>query len=227
MARGASLPPPEQPTIRGITVRLASSSAGRLLAAGAVTAALLSASGGAAVAAPARQPVAASSVAGAGSYARLHTLADLAAQRLATADLVAAAKYGTDSPIDDPAREKQVLDDVARQARELGADPEATVRIFRDQIEANKVVQRELHRRWDADPSQAPVERPDLAEVRKEINRLNGELVRGIADSPSARSMPSCRGFVVLAGVRVRGERQLDVLHAVALGRALPSVCAD
>lgn len=162
------------------------------------------------------------------SYARLHSLVDLAAQRLATADLVAAAKYGTGSPVDDPAREKQVLDDVARQARDLGADPEVTVRFFRDQIEANKVVQRELHRRWDADPSQAPTpqERPDLAEVRKEINRVNGELVRGIAASFAARTAPSCRGLVVAAGVRVRGERQLDALHVVALGRALPSVCS-
>ncbi|MFG2501092.1 gamma subclass chorismate mutase AroQ [Streptomyces sp. NPDC048441] len=192
--------------------------------------ALLAGSGGVAAAAagPAQRSEVASSFDSAGSYTRLHSLADLAAQRLATADLVAAAKYGTDSPIDDPAREKQVLDDVARQARELGADPEATVRIFRDQIEANKVVQRELHRRWDADPSQAPgpEERPDLAEVRKEINRVNGELVRGIAGSPSARTSPSCRGLLTVAGVRVRGERQLDVLHTVALGRALPSVCS-
>ncbi|MGW5860824.1 chorismate mutase [Streptomyces sp. NPDC055239] len=198
------------------------SSAGRLLTTGAVAVALLAgAAAGAVAAAPA-------SVASAGPYARLHPLVDLAAQRLATADLVAAAKYGTESPIDDPAREQQVLDDVARQARELGADPEATVRIFRDQIEANKVVQRELHRRWDADPAQAPTpeERPDLAEVRKEINRVNGELVRGIADSPSARSAPSCRGLLAVAGLRVRHERQLDVVHTVALGRALPSVCA-
>jgi len=192
-----------------------------------MSAALLAGSGAAVAAAPAQGPAATSSFASAGPYARLHPLADLAAQRLATADLVAAAKYGTDSPIDDPAREKQVLDDVARQARELGADPEATVRIFRDQIEANKLVQRELHRRWDADPSQAPTpdERPDLAEVRKEINRVNGELVRGIAASPSARSAPACRGLVALAGVRVRSERQLDGLHTVALGRALWSVC--
>lgn len=199
------------------------SSAGRLFIAGAASVALLAGSGGIAVAAPAQRPAA---VAPDSAYARLHPLVDLAAQRLATADLVAAAKYGTGSPIDDPAREKQVLDDVAGQARDLGADPEATVRIFRDQIEANKVVQRELHRRWDADPSQVPAEKPDLGEVRKEISRVNGELVRGIADSPSARSMPSCRGLVTVAGVRVRGERQLDVLHAVALGRALPSVCS-
>ncbi|MEV2250345.1 gamma subclass chorismate mutase AroQ [Streptomyces sp. NPDC050147] len=217
------------PTFRGIAVRPASS-ARRLLAAGAVAAALLAGSGGgvADAASPAPQPAVSSSVPAGASYARLHWLADLAAQRLATADLVAAAKYGTDSPIDDPAREKQVLDDVARQARELGADPEATVRIFRDQIEANKMVQRELHRRWDADPSQAPTpeERPDLAEVRKEINRVNGELVRGIAASSAARTAPSCRGLVVAAGVRVRSERQLDELHAMALGRALRSVCA-
>lgn len=205
------------------------SSAGRLLTAGAVTAALLAGGGAAFAAAPVQQSAAtSSSVASAGAYARLHPLVDLAAQRLATADLVAAAKYGTGSPIDDPAREQQVLDDVARQARELGADPDATVRIFRDQIEANKIVQRELHRRWDADPAQAPGpgERPDLAEVRKEINRVNGELVRGIAASPGARTAPSCRGLVTVAGVRVRHERQLDGLHTVALERALRSVCS-
>ncbi|MFC8123957.1 gamma subclass chorismate mutase AroQ [Streptomyces sp. NPDC057302] len=206
--------------------------AGRLFTAGAVSVALLagsgSGSGGAVAAAPARPSAGASADASAGSYARLHTLADLAARRLATADLVAAAKYGTGSPIDDPAREKQVLDDVARQAREVGADPEATVRIFRDQIEANKVVQRELHRRWDAHPSQAPGpgERPDLGEVREEINRVNRLLVRGIAESPGARAAASCRGVLAVAGVRVRGERRLDVLHTVGLGRALASVCA-
>ncbi|MFK4066420.1 chorismate mutase [Streptomyces sp. NPDC029674] len=51
--------------------------------------------------------------------------------------LPAAAKYGTGSPIDDPARERQVLEAVAGQAEEIGADPEATVRVFRDQIEAH------------------------------------------------------------------------------------------
>lgn len=199
------------------------SSASRFLTAGALAAVLLGGAGsGVAVAVPER-PVAAA--APAGPYAQLRPLAALSAQRLATADLVAAAKYGTGAPIDDPIRERQVLDDVARQARELGADPEATVRVFRDQIEANKVVQRGLFRRWDADPAQAPVERPDLAEVRKEINRVNGELVRVIADSSSARTASSCGGLLTAAGVRVRHERGLDVLHSVALERALRSVC--
>ncbi|WP_211282477.1 chorismate mutase, partial [Streptomyces hygroscopicus] len=74
--------------------------------------------------------------------ASLRPLVELSAERALVADEVAAAKWGTDSPIDDPAREREVLDAVARQAEELGADPVATARIFRDQIEASKVVQR-------------------------------------------------------------------------------------
>lgn len=40
-------------------------------------------------------------------------LVDLAAQRVLVGDKVAAAKFGTDQPIDDPAREQQILDSVA------------------------------------------------------------------------------------------------------------------
>ncbi|MEU6991024.1 chorismate mutase [Streptomyces sp. NPDC046465] len=198
----------------------------RLLTAGALTAALL-AGGGTATAGPGQPAPATRATAPMGPYGQLRPLADLSAQRLATADLVAAAKYGTDSPIDDPAREREVLAAVAEQAAEAGADPAATVRIFRDQIEANKVVQRGLFRRWDADPSGAPTERPDLGEVRKEINRVNGELVRGIAASPGARTAPYCGGALTVAAVHVRHADRLDALHSVALGRALASVCAD
>ncbi|WP_310723854.1 chorismate mutase [Streptomyces sp. N2A] len=204
----------------------------RALIAGAAAALLFTGAGGA-VAAPAAPAAAAPSPAAPAAarahspYAALRTLAALSAERLATGDLVAAAKWGTGSPIDDPAREQQVLDAVAEQARQLGADPAATVRIFRDQIEANKIVQRGLHRRWDADPSQAPAERPDLGEVRKEINRINTELVRAIATSAPARSTPSCRPLLALAGAGVRHARHLDPLHTVALVRSLSSVCGE
>ncbi|MFE1774831.1 chorismate mutase [Streptomyces sp. NPDC059008] len=195
----------------------------RALVAGAAAAVLFAAAGGA-VAAPAAPP-AAPSAAAHSPYEQLRPLAALSAERLATGDLVAAAKWGTGAPIDDPVRERQVLDAVVAQARQLGADPVATERIFRDQIEANKVVQRGLHRLWDADPSSAPDERPDLGEVRKEINRINGELVRAVAASPDARSAPSCRPLLTVNAAHVRHERRLDALHTVALGRALRSVC--
>ncbi|QHC22367.1 chorismate mutase [Streptomyces sp. GS7] len=211
------------------------SSLRRTLLAG-VTAAALFAGAGGAVAAPCAAPGGGAPAATAGApaartapapYDRLRPLAALSEERLATADAVAAAKWGTDSPIDDPARERQVLDAVSQQARRLGADPETTVRIFRDQIEANKVVQRGLYRRWAADPSQAPTGRPDLARVRQEINRINGELVRAIAASPQARSAPGCVPWLAVAAVRVGHRRHLDVLHAVGLARSLRSVCGD
>ncbi|MBZ4014437.1 chorismate mutase [Streptomyces purpurogeneiscleroticus] len=160
-----------------------------------------------------------------GPYAALRPIAALSAERLATADLVAAAKWGTGSPIDDPVRERQVLDAVAQRARELGADPDRTVAVFRDQIEANKIVQRGLHRRWTADPDRAPTTRPDLNEVRKEINRINEGLVRAIADSAPARRSPSCIPVLAAASAHVVRDEHLDPLHTVALARAVRSVC--
>ncbi|MFJ8230606.1 gamma subclass chorismate mutase AroQ [Streptomyces sp. NPDC094448] len=159
------------------------------------------------------------------SYSQLLPLTTLSAERLATADLVAAAKWGTDSPIDDPAREQVVLESVRRLALEAGTDPKTTVAIFRDQIEANKLVQRGLHALWTEDPSKAPAERPDLTEVRKEINRINTELVRAVAGSERARAAWSCRGVLAVTAVHVRHEKQLDQLHTRALVRAVPSVC--
>ncbi|KAA6223257.1 chorismate mutase [Streptomyces albofaciens JCM 4342] len=186
----------------------------RLLTAGAAAAVLLTAA-----------PAAGAAPATPGVAHALRPLAGLSAQRLATADLVAAAKWGTGSPVDDPVRERQVLDAVARQAAELGTDPRRTARIFRDQIEANKMVQRGLHRRWTADPSQAPTRRPDLGRVREEINRVNGALVRAIAASGAARTSPRCLRSLVRDTAGVRQERDLDALHTVALVRSVRSVC--
>ncbi|MFE2493014.1 gamma subclass chorismate mutase AroQ [Streptomyces scopuliridis] len=156
-----------------------------------------------------------------GPYARLSPIAELSARRLATADLVAAAKWGTGGPVDDPVRERQVLDEVAREAGE----PAATVRIFRDQIEANKDVQRALHRRWDVRPSEAPSVRPDLAEVRAEINRVNHALVRAIARTAQDRGAPYCGGVLLASAVQAGGELRLDAPHMTALHRSLGSVC--
>ncbi|MGW8972952.1 chorismate mutase [Streptomyces platensis] len=207
-------------------MQLTTSIRSALIAGAAATALFTGATG--AVAAPAAPSAAATAPASATAhspYGRLRPLAVLSAERLATADLVAAAKWGTGGPVDDPAREQEVLRAVAEQARQLGADPEVTVRFFRDQIEANKIVQRGLHRAWDADPGRAPTERPDLGQVRKEINRINHELVQAVADSPQARSAPYCAPLLTVAAARVRHERHLDALHTSALARSLRSVC--
>ncbi|MEU5636728.1 chorismate mutase [Streptomyces rishiriensis] len=160
-----------------------------------------------------------------GPVLALRPVAELSAERLATADLVAAAKWGTTAPIDDPAREQQVLDAVAARATELGADPDEIRTVFRDQIEADKSVQRGLFRRWTDHPDQAPVTRPDLAVVRQEINRVTDALVEALAATATDRDAPACRPELALAALLVHHEDRLDALHTRALTRSLASVC--
>ncbi|MFF4909617.1 chorismate mutase [Streptomyces sp. NPDC001260] len=157
----------------------------------------------------------------------LRPVTALAADRLATADLVAAAKWGTDSPIDDPAREQQVLDTVATQAQRIGADPDEIRRVFRDQIEANKLVQRGLFAEWTAHPDRAPTTKPDLNVVRQTINRINTDLVRSLADTTADRTAPACRPELLMAAVEVHLERHQDLLHTAALARSLARICRN
>ncbi|MFF4283368.1 gamma subclass chorismate mutase AroQ [Streptomyces kronopolitis] len=154
----------------------------------------------------------------------LHRLAELSAQRLATADLVAAAKWGTNTPIDDPAREQQVIDTVRAQAAKVGADPRTIEMIFRDQMTANKIVQRGLYQSWERDPSKVPDERPDLAkDVRPVIDRIDSELVQAIAEY--SRPSHACDRPLSATTMQVRHEKRLDLLHYRALNRSLNSVC--
>ncbi|MEV0633452.1 chorismate mutase [Streptomyces sp. NPDC050619] len=176
---------------------------------------------GATPAAAAQSPAPAAAVA-----PGLAPLTDLFAERLLLGDQVAAAKYGTDKPIDDPAREKQVLDDVAARAVGLGLDPDAVTAVFRDQIEANKLVQRGMYQRWDAHPQERPTHRPDLTtEIRPALDRITTQLLTALQDTEALRARPSCAPRLTVAAARSAYGHQLDLLHLAGLGRALPSVC--
>ncbi|KUO02482.1 chorismate mutase [Streptomyces caeruleatus] len=157
----------------------------------------------------------------------LTPLTDLFAERLLIADKVAAAKYGTDKPIDDPVREQQILDDVAARATGLGLDPDAVQAVFRDQIEANKLVQRGLYARWDAHPAERPAERPDLVkEVRPVLDRITTELLDTLKETQRLRTSPSCGPLLYVAAAWSAYGHELDVLHLKGLQRAVPSVCS-
>ncbi|MET9558248.1 gamma subclass chorismate mutase AroQ [Streptomyces sp. NPDC006645] len=157
----------------------------------------------------------------------LTALTDLFAERLLVADKVAAAKYGTDRPIDDPARERDILDDVASRAVGLGLDPDAVVAVFGDQIEANKVFQRGLYARWDAHPDERPTHRPDLdKEVRPALDRITAQLLDTLAATEGVRSSPSCEVRLYGAAAWSAYGHELDVLHLTGMERALLSTCA-
>lgn len=153
-------------------------------------------------------------------------LVDLAAARIAIADTVAAAKWGTHGSIDDPAREQVVLDAAAQGAADRGIDPAITATVFRDQIEASKVVQYGLFSQWSAVPEDAPTETPDLAAIRPQLDAITGGLLDGLAATQDLRADGSCGAALRSARHDVERARTFDALHHRALGRALRSVCS-
>ena len=155
----------------------------------------------------------------------LHPLVRSASERVALSDDVASAKWATGKPIDDPEREQRVLDDAGRRAIGLGLDPAEVKRVFRDQIEASKLVQRGWHHHWTVHPEDQPQNPPDLGRTRPEIDRLNGEILAQLRGTEAVRTAPSCDGRVHGAYWRVRVEQHLDALHSTGLMRALPSMC--
>ncbi|RZT84281.1 chorismate mutase [Pseudonocardia sediminis] len=153
--------------------------------------------------------------------AGLTGLTHLAARRIALSDTVAAAKFGTPTPIEDPVREQQVVDAAGAAAARDGLDPAGTQAFFRDQIEASKVVQRGLFRLWADRADLRPRARPGLAAVRPELDRIGAEMVTQLRVTTPARTAESCPAELSSDAASVGS----DALHREALGVALRSVC--
>ncbi len=163
------------------------------------------------------------------SVGPLGELTDLAVERVQVADLVAAAKFGTTQPIDDPAREQQVLDTVRTKATALGLNPENAARFFRAQIEANKLVQRGLYARWTEHPEEVPQRRPDLGtEVRPILDRLTTEILAELKDTERLRKPTlKCEIHATIAERSAVVLHHLDRLHENALAEAMRTVCSE
>lgn len=160
----------------------------------------------------------------------LDPLVGLSAERLETAGTVAAAKWRTGAPIDDPAREEEVLDAAREEAARSATDPERAAEVVRDQIEAHKTVQHALHARWTALPAQAPAGEPDLSGVRPELDRITSGLVRELAATEHQRARADCPAHLARSADRDALGRGADgavpqALHTLALVRSLASVC--
>ncbi|WP_327111298.1 gamma subclass chorismate mutase AroQ [Nocardia sp. NBC_01730] len=158
-------------------------------------------------------------------------LVALVVERLDTADVVAAAKWaaanerGIEPTIDDPAREAEVYDAMARfgNSRDL---PENRVRqVFFGQIEANKTVQRGLMVRWRFDPAAAPSTPADLVSVRPIIDRVNIEILDELAAHRAELTAPDCAERLARSVFGVFAAGKSDALHQAALVRAAASLC--
>lgn len=191
----------------------------RLLAIGTATIATLTVALAGCGPAPAVVPPAAQPV-------PLESLVALVDERLATADTVAAAKWGTRGAVEDPPREQVVLDTATREAAPRGLAPHTVAAVFRDQIQASKVVQYGLFEDWTAEPDRAPRAPPDLAGVRPVLDGITPRLLDALASTAGVRRDPGCATQVVVASRRTADARALDALHRRALDRAVRSLCS-
>ena len=152
-------------------------------------------------------------------------LVDAAAQRLQTADPVAANKFRTGGSIEDPRREQQVIDTTTAEAAGRHIDPAYVGQVFRDQIDATVAVEYGLFSQWKLDPATAPASAPDLASSRNAIDALNRTMVNEIADRWPALHAPSCPADLASAVDGVVTARSLDPLYRRALDHATRSYC--
>ncbi len=141
----------------------------------------------------------------------LDRLVFLLAERLALSRQVAAAKWISGAPIDDPLRETAVLDEVARRAAELGVDREWAKAVFAAQFEAGKHLQRNLHGSWRNSGRGLVGPAPDLAhDVRPALDRLMPVLLQALRDAAPALKKPGAARRLLVAAEAFSAEEGLD-----------------
>ncbi|MCV7419537.1 chorismate mutase [Mycobacterium yunnanensis] len=155
----------------------------------------------------------------------LYALVDAAAQRLETAQPVAASKWTTGGSISDPARETQVIDSVTAAARERDVDADYVRRVFRDQIDATVGVEYAYFSGWKLDPASAPTTAPDLSNSRSAIDGYNRTMVNEIAAQRNSLHSPACTNDLEAARAAVVADRALDDLYQRGLTFATRSYC--
>ena len=154
-----------------------------------------------------------------------YRLVDTAAQRLGTADPVAASKWITGGPITDRQRADQVLHAVAADASARGIDPQYVRAVFADQIAATEGIEYTRLAQWKFDSTIAPTAAPDLADSRTQIDEYNRTLVEEIALQWDSLRGRDCGQNLSEAVAAVAKARKLDGLYRQALISATRSYC--
>jgi chorismate mutase len=119
-----------------------------------------------------------------GTTDKLRPLVETSARRLELAREVALSKWDTHTPVEDPAREAEVIHVAVKDGEWRGLDPAWVSHFFRAQIEANKVVQYSLLAQWQR-AGTAPVHRAiNLgAVIRPQLDQLEKKLLEGLANN--------------------------------------------
>jgi chorismate mutase len=157
---------------------------------------------------------------------KLEALVQTSARRLAMARQVALAKWDARSPVEDTAREADVLTAAVQAGQSRGLDRDSVFNFFTAQIEANKLVQYSLLASWHRAGS-APVHPAiNLTTVHARLDRLQEDLITELADTAALRSGTMCQTETAKAvGKNIAIHKSEDRLLVTALDRAMAATC--
>jgi len=148
----------------------------------------------------------------------LETLRGLIDRRLMLAPDVARYKWNHHAPIEDLARENELIARLGREATALGLPRAWTEDFFRAQIQASKTVQTELFEGWEVFKHDRFPDEVDLATVtRPELDRVTDGMLHALADDWTLLQDPHRRDDVAHALRPMQAEN----LSAKAVDQAL------
>jgi chorismate mutase len=156
----------------------------------------------------------------------LTELVDAAAQRLQTAEPVAAFKWNSHGAIEDPGRVQDELAKLSTDAAGERIDPTYVTRVFGDQINATEGIEYSRFADWKLNPSSAPAGSPDLSASRSTIDGLNQTMLTQIVAHWDLLHSPACAPQLDAARTAVIRAHQLESLYQHALSLATQSYCA-
>ncbi|MFY0730752.1 chorismate mutase [Pseudomonas sp. NFX15] len=143
-------------------------------------------------------------------------------QRLYLSELVALTKWDTGKPIQDSAREAQVIASARAQAAQRKLDPDEVTDLIAAQIEASKLVQYGRFAQWQAARKAPDTPRPDLnKEIRPKLDALQNQLLKQYAAFQPYRKDPNCPQWLATE----RSALIKDYLHGQAMIRATGELC--
>jgi len=138
--------------------------------------------------------------------AKVDRLLELISERLNIAPEVARIKWNTKAPIEDLAREKQIIDGVVARAGEYSLDSRVLEAFFTAQIEASKIIQNSLHAEWMARGQPPFAKVADLSkDIRPALDQLTPAMMQALAEAlpvlqrPGGRQLLEQRSEAILA----------------------------
>ena len=140
---------------------------------------------------------------------KIDGLLTLIDQRLDVAVKVAQTKWNSGAPINDPARERQILDNLTASLTTSDAQDKAFMRrFFQAQFDAGKIIQVALHAQWKQEEHARFANPPDLArDIRPELDRLTPLLIDALNQVRPLLQQASAKDYLKQrAGVLVRDD---------------------